>query len=80
MTEYSKLRWRCRRGMKELDVLLEAYLERHYDAGSAEERRLFAELLELQDLQLCAYLFGRETPADSGIARLVSRISTSLRD
>ena len=29
---FSRLRWICRRGMKELDVLLEAFLENHHDA------------------------------------------------
>lgn len=79
MTELSKLRWRCRRGMKELDELLLRYLERHYVAASAEERYLFAELLELQDPELFRYLTGRETPADPALADVVRKIAGSTR-
>ena len=74
MSERSKLQWRCRRGMKELDDLLAAYLERHYDNASNEERAAFAELLELQDPQLMGYMLGRETPADAAIAHVVDKI------
>lgn len=79
MNERSKVRWRCRRGMKELDVLLLAYLEHHYDAATADEQRRFAELLELPDPQLYAYLIGREIPADPALANLVRTISASLK-
>ena len=44
-----KLRWRCRRGMKELDLLTLSYLERHYPTASAAEQQAFADLLEVQD-------------------------------
>lgn len=59
-----RLRWHCRRGMKELDVVLEAYLSSHYQAASAEERAAFAALLELPDPALLYQLTGRE-PADN---------------
>jgi antitoxin CptB len=79
MTERSKLRWRCRRGMKELDVLLQGYLERYYDTASVEEQRLFAELLELQDPQLYAYCIGLELPSDPAVADVIRKITTSLK-
>ncbi|MCK7576885.1 MAG: succinate dehydrogenase assembly factor 2 [Chromatiales bacterium] len=47
--QMGKLRWRCRRGMKELDLLTLGYLERHYPTAPAEEQQAFADLLELQD-------------------------------
>ena len=77
MTELSKLRWRCRRGMKELDVLLEAYLERVYGEASEEEKRVFADLLNLEDPDLFRFLSGRETPKDPLVADVVRRISGS---
>lgn len=70
-----RLRWRCRRGMKELDVLLLNYLEQHYPETSAAEQRAFAALLELPDPQLWAYLSGRETPTDDSLAPLIDRIA-----
>ena len=70
--QMGKLRWRCRRGMKELDLLTLGYLERYYLTASVEERQAFAELLELQDPLLMSYMVGRETPADGTTARVVA--------
>ena len=74
MSEIPRLRWRCRRGMKELDLLLNAYLDRRYPSAPGRERGIFEQLLELQDPQLFAYVIGRETPTDSGVADVVSKI------
>ncbi len=73
-----KLRWGCRRGMKELDLLTLGYLEQHYPTASAEEQQAFAELLEAQDPLLMSYMVGRETPTDPVVARVVSVIRTQL--
>ncbi len=76
--QMGKLRWRCRRGMKELDLLTLGYLERYYLTASAEERQAFAELLELQDPLLMSYMVGREIPADAVTARVVGVMRTLL--
>ncbi|NJN46176.1 MAG: succinate dehydrogenase assembly factor 2 [Candidatus Competibacteraceae bacterium] len=78
MSELSRLRWRCRRGMKELDIVMLAYLERHYETASVDDQRIFEELLDLQDPQLYAYLLGRETPADAAVADVVNQLRTIL--
>jgi antitoxin CptB len=76
--QIGKLRWRCRRGMKELDLLTLGYLERYYSSASAEDQQAFAELLELQDPLLMSYMVGRETPADAVTARVVGVMRTLL--
>ena len=73
-----KLRWRCRRGMKELDLLTLAYLEHYYPTAPAEEQRAFADLLELQDPLLMRYMLGRETPTDAAMARVVNVMRSLL--
>ncbi|MFO1422611.1 MAG: succinate dehydrogenase assembly factor 2 [Candidatus Competibacteraceae bacterium] len=78
--QIGKLRWRCRRGMKELDLLTLAYLERHYPTAPAEEQQAFAALLELQDPLLMSYMVGREIPADATTARVVGVMRTLLND
>jgi antitoxin CptB len=78
--QMGKLRWRCRRGMKELDLLTLGYLERYYLTVSAEERQAFADLLELQDPLLMSYMVGRQTPADATTARVVGVMRTLLND
>lgn len=78
--QIGKLRWRCRRGMKELDLLTLGYLERHYSTAPAEEQQAFAELLELQDPLLMSYMVGREAPADVTTARVVGVMRTLLNE
>ncbi len=58
----ARLRWRCRRGMRELDVLLTRYLERTLAGTSPAERAAFVQLLELPDPDLFGYLVGRTSP------------------
>ena len=72
--EVARLRWRCRRGMRELDVLLLRYLEQEYPAASAAERAAFAQLLELQDPDVFGYLVGRQLPPEGDTRHVVSRI------
>jgi len=56
--EARRLLWRCRRGMKELDVLLERYVRSRLSGASSEERQVLARLLELPDPVLSDYLLG----------------------
>jgi len=71
-----RLRWQCRRGMKELDVVLERWLLQRYPAAAPAQRRAFQRLLESPDPQLVAWLFGRERPADPEVAALVDELSS----
>jgi antitoxin CptB len=73
-----KLNWRCRRGMKELDLLTLGYLERYYPSASVEDQQAFAELLELQAPLLMSYVVSRETPADPAMTHVISVMRTLL--
>jgi len=72
--EGRRLLWRCRRGMRELEVLLERYAQGLTLEASAPEREAFARLLDLPDPQLAAYLLGQDVPGDPELAGLVRRI------
>ena len=61
--------------MKELDLLLQGWLERCYPQASPAEKVLFAQFLELPDPQMAAYLLGSERPADPALAALVAQLS-----
>ena len=52
MNQLARLRWQCRRGTKELDLLLQRYLDSGYLLADDEEKALFVELLELEDDEL----------------------------
>lgn len=74
------LRWRCRRGLLELDLLLGAFLNHGYGTLDAAEAAVFENLLALPDPQLLRYLLGLEFPADQGWARVIAHIRRTARD
>jgi antitoxin CptB len=59
VNELAKLKWQCRRGMKELDLLLENYLATDYPHADAAEKARFVELLQLEDDELFAVMLTR---------------------
>ena len=73
--EARRLLWRCRRGMKELDVLLERFARRELPVFSVEERNTFARFLELPDPVLIDYLLGQTIPPEPDLAQLARRIT-----
>ena len=73
------LRWRCRRGMKELDVLLERFAQQVLPQASPADCRVFAELLALPDPLLAGYLLMGEPPADPHLAQAIGRIRALCR-
>jgi len=62
MAEFDRIRWRCRRGLLELDLVLKRFLEHRFDALDAGERRLFDELLDTPDNDLLDMALGRIEP------------------
>jgi antitoxin CptB len=60
-----RLRWQCRRGLLELDVLFVHFLEQHYNALNETEQGAFQRLLEQPDQTILGWLQGQqEPPAD----------------
>ena len=70
----SRLRWQCRRGMRELDDLLTRWLDEHYDSATEADKSAFHALLELPDPELVSYLLNRQLPAPESIARIVQQV------
>ena len=58
MNRLARLQWQCRRGTKELDLLLQRYLETGYLPADGEEKALFIKLLELEDDELLGVFMG----------------------
>ncbi len=79
MSQASKLRWRCRRGTKELDVMLERFLDRHYPDLDEAGQAAFERLLEEEDDRLIDWLLSdRERPTDGPLADIVARIRAAV--
>jgi len=60
--DLARLRWRCRRGMRELDQLLGWYLDARYANVDDATKAAFSALLEQQDPELWNWLSGRGIP------------------
>ncbi len=69
-----RLHWQCRRGMRELDLLLYGFLERGYAGLDVVERSAFAALLDCPDALLFEYLMGHVVPSDRIMADVVRQI------
>jgi antitoxin CptB len=72
--ELRRLRWKCRRGMRELDQLLARYLDREWRQSSEAERAVFLRLLETEDDRLWHWFMGHESSDDAEIQILVDLI------
>ena len=72
--ELPRLKWRCRRGMKELDLLLVRWLERWWPGADAERRLAFEWLLEQPDPDLADWLLGNARPSGAARSALVDDI------
>lgn len=69
-----RLTWLCRRGMRELDILLSAYLLARYPDAAPDEREWFHRLLEISDDTLWRYFYQDLTPEEPALAGLVETI------
>lgn len=72
--ERARLYWQCRRGMRELDLLLQGFLESGFDTLSVAERDVFQRLLSYPDQLLLEYFMGRLSPGDTEVADVVDKI------
>jgi antitoxin CptB len=73
-TLLKKLRWRCRRGMRELDQLFERYLDREWGTAPTDERDVFLRLLDCEDDKLWRWFMGYEACPDAELSALIARI------
>ncbi len=78
--EINRLRWQCRRGMLELDLLLFAFLENEYPSLDREARKDFATLLEFPDQTLQSWLISDSKIADKQMVEIVQIIRQGGRD
>jgi antitoxin CptB len=68
--DLGRLRWQCRRGMLENDLVLERFLELHGEALEGEKLTAFKRLLALGDGELWDVVCGRSVPADAAEAQV----------
>ena len=67
----SKVQWRCKRGMLELDLMLQSFCTSIYPDLSLEKQQLFEHLLECEDQDLQRWLVGTEPALDPKLQDLI---------
>ncbi|WP_341503234.1 succinate dehydrogenase assembly factor 2 [Gallaecimonas sp. GXIMD4217] len=70
----ARLKWACRRGMLELDVLFEPFVEEAYDDLPEDQKKVFERLLACDDPELFAWIMGHEQCQDPELAAMVKHI------
>ena len=70
----TRLRWQCRRGMLELDLMLETFVEKCYADLPIKTKRAFHQLLKCQDQFLLDYLMGQDVPTDKDVADVAKQV------
>lgn len=74
MDRRAKLMWRSRRGIRELDLLLERFLERCFDELSTPQLDAYERLLEHPDQDILEWISGRAEAPDADLGALVRAI------
>jgi antitoxin CptB len=69
--EHDRIRWDCRRGLLELDLVLQRFLDRHLDALDAGQTEVFRELLAYEDNDLLDMVMGRAEPVNARLANVL---------
>jgi antitoxin CptB len=72
--ELRRLRWRCRRGLLENDLILARYLDARGEAITVEEAAALDRLLDLSDNELWDLICGRAEPADADLRPLLAAL------
>ena len=72
--KYNQLYWRSRRGMLELDLQLQPFLEQSFFSLEENEKEGYEKLLLEEDWQIYDWLRGVTTPVDEDVATVVDKI------
>ncbi|GIU51726.1 MULTISPECIES: FAD assembly factor SdhE [Shewanella] len=70
----ARVRWACRRGMLELDVLFQPFVDAHYEALSDTDKQTFIDLLACEDPELFAWFMGHEVCPNNAMREMVNTV------
>ena len=73
-TEINRMRWASRRGMLELDLVLEPFVAARYATLDAQDRQRFQQLMSCEDQDLFAWFMQRQKPEDQELVTIVDKV------
>jgi antitoxin CptB len=74
MSDRSRLLWRCRRGIQEMDILLQRFIVQYYDQLSPEEIHILDGLLDQADPDILSWIRGTSEPPTKKYNRIIKLI------
>lgn len=77
MKNLERVRWRCRRGLLELDILLGRFIDGHYATLDQRERDVFEALLDMPDNPLWDMIAGKQEATPGEQQALLEKIRAS---
>ena len=72
MSDLDRIKWHCRRGLLELDLLLERFLAQRLDGLSEGQMAVFQELLAYEDNDLLDLVMGRAEPVNAQLSDVLT--------
>ena len=73
----SRLFWRSRRGIKEMDIVFQDFIKNSYDKLNSKDKSAFSKLLEEQDLDILNWILGKDKPEDTTLIEIIKKIRSS---
>jgi len=77
--DHSELRWRCRRGMLELDIIFNDFLDKAYDKLNQQQKQLLDQMLDYPDQLLFDLFLGNMISSDKEVSNFVTYIRHAIK-
>ena len=77
MKEFERARWRCRRGLLELDIVLQRFMDQHYAQLDEQGLEQFERLLSLPDNDLWDLIAARRVTIDNNLQQVLELLQKS---
>lgn len=77
MKEFERARWRCRRGLLELDIVLQRFMDRYYTQLDEQGLEQFERLLAFADNDLWDLITGRQVTIDNNVQHVLELLKKS---
>tara|TARA_B110000196_G_C20959544_1_gene573269 strand:+ start:39 stop:287 length:249 start_codon:yes stop_codon:yes gene_type:complete len=75
----SRLLWRCRRGIREMDIVLQEFLDQSYDILNDADKSSFSQLLNESDLDILNWIMEKDEPRNDGLKNIITLIRQSRK-
>ncbi|WP_394807896.1 succinate dehydrogenase assembly factor 2 [Nitrosomonas sp.] len=77
MKEFERARWRCRRGLLELDIVLQRFMDHYYTQLDESGLEQFERLLALPDNDLWDLITAKQINADDNLQQVLELLQKS---